>query len=505
MKRACSRRSRTCAGIAAAVLTLSMLVALMGCASSASRTDKAAKLELIAAAPDGNGFVERDSGRQFIPFGVNYYDPNTDWPPQVWRKFDPNHIEVHFKFMRLIGVNCARVFLTAGSFQPDVNTVDPQALAKLDRLIKIARQCGIRLILTGPDHWEGSPQYWKPDQYAGEQAVKALEHFWTVVGQRYRDEPAIFAWDLRNEPEMPWFVETWRPRWNDWLRERYVDRAGLKAAWAAELAEDEQLGSIEVPKDTAVKGNPRLLDWQRFREHLADEWVRRQVEALRAADPSHLITVGYIQWSYPPARPGDPHVYCAFNPHRQKQWLDFISIHFYPLMGEPYSSRDSWEKNLAYLQSVLAYCHTGKPVVLSEFGWYGGGAPAGRPYLTDGQQARWIGEEIEASRRLAHGWLSWAFADTPEATDMSIYGGLVGADMHLKWWTRWFQVYAANLAVLPQPTPELPVVDFTESLTTPVNELLAIHDAYAQRVQAAVEQAGPMPVIKMPEMPVFGE
>ncbi len=82
------------------------------------------------------------------------------------------------------------------------------ALKKLDALIEIARRSGIRLILTGPDHWEGSPAYWKPDRFAGEQALQALENFWQTLGRRYRGEPAIFAWDLLNEPHLPWFVET---------------------------------------------------------------------------------------------------------------------------------------------------------------------------------------------------------------------------------------------------------------------------------------------------------
>lgn len=337
---------------------------------------------------------------------------------------------------------------------------------------------------------EGEPAYWKPDRYAGAEALKALETFWTVVGQRYCDEPAILAWDLGNEPNMPWARESWGPRWNDWLKSKYQNQEGLQAAWADELATDETLGQIGIPANTAKRNSPRLLDWQRFREHLADQWVRRQVEVLRRVDPSHMITVGYIQWSYPGVRPGDPGLYSAFNPHRQAQWLDFISIHFYPLMGNPFSSINYWERNLAYLQGILAYCHTGKPVVLGEYGWYGGGAPQGRPRRTEDQQKRWIGAEIEASRQLAHGWLSWPFADSPDSSDMSIYGGMVKIDMSPKAWGVAFNAFAQNLRLLPQPTPELPAHDFTACLTAPLDETIAAHQEYAERVQKALEEAG---------------
>jgi hypothetical protein len=333
--------------------------------------------------------------------------------------------------------------------------------------------------------------------------LKALENFWNVVGRRYQGEPAILAWDLVNEPRMPWFVEGWQPRWNRWLQAKYSDDQGLKAAWGQELGEGEKLGAVQAPENVASKGNPRLLDWQLFRESLADEWVRRQVEVLRRADPTHMITIGYIQLSYPIARPGDPNLYSAFNPHRQAKYLDFISIHFYPLMGQPFQSNSIWQKNLDYLQAMLAYCQTGIPVVLEEYGWYGGGVPEGRPYLDEIQQARWITAEIEASRRLAQGWLSWPFADTPDATDMSTYGGLVKFTMYYKRWALHFQAYAAARSTLPQPTPPLPSFDFVPSLTTPLNELPPVLDKHMALVTEAIRKAGPMPKIPPPNIRGF--
>jgi endo-1,4-beta-mannosidase len=465
---------------------MGLAVVLISATALAGSAQVGSKMGLIAVSQNGKGFIEQPSGRSFVPFGVNYYDPNTGWAPKIWRRFDPDHVMRHFEVMHDLGVNCARVFLTAATFQPDVNTIDERALAKLDAFIGIARQSGIRLILTGPDHWEGSPAYWKPDRFAGEQALKALDTFWRIVGQRYRGEPAIFAWDLLNEPHMPWFTETWRPMWNQWLQAKYGTWEKLKAAWASEIKEGESWGNVAVAQNKASKGNPRLLDWQMFREHLADQWVRRQVEAIRQADPTHLVTVGYIQWSYPLVRGGDPSLYAAFNPQRQSRWLDFLCIHFYPLLGQPLESKEAWDRNLTYLQSVLAYCHAGKPVVLEEFGWYGGGAPRGQPSLTEDQQDRWIVAEIEATRRLSDGWLSWPFADTPTSTDMSKYGGLVKPDMTRKQWAKSFAQYASNLANLPQPTPELPTFDVATSLTAPADDLKPMQDKYSQMIQAAV-------------------
>lgn len=463
-----------------AMVVISFLFQMTGGAAEHS------KMELIVVTSDGKGFAERDSGRSYIPFGTNYYDPHTGWAPKIWRQFDTEKVREHFRLMSKIGVNCARVFLTAGSFQPKAETVDDQALKKLDTLAKIARETDIRLILTGSDHWEGSPSYWRPDRFAGEEALQALEHFWKVVGQHYKGEPVIFAWDLLNEPHLPWFVNGWDIRWNAWLKKKYTDWDKLKTAWRNEITEKDQWGEVAVPENRDYAGNQRLRDWQLFREYLADEWVRRQVEAIRGADPTHLITVGYIQWSYPLVRPGSPGRYAAFNPHRQKQWLDFLTIHFYPTMGAPFASNENRQKNLSYLQAVLAYCHTGKPVVLGEFGWYGGGAPQNHPYLTETQQAEWISAEIEASRPLADGWLSWPFADSPSSTDISLFAGLFKADFTVKTWGRRFKELSGNLSELKQPRPKLPLFDFPNALTAGNEELGQIHRAYVEAVQKAV-------------------
>jgi endo-1,4-beta-mannosidase len=448
-----------------------------------SSAAEGSKMEVIAVAPEDGGFVERDSGRPYIPFGTNYYDPHTGWAPKLWKQFDAEKVREHFRVMRELGVNCARVFLTAGSFQPDAERVEEGALKKLDALVEIAREANIRLMPTGPDHWEGSPSYWRPDRFAGDEALKALERFWEVVGKRYRGEPAIFAWDLLNEPHVPWFVEQWRQKWNVWLQERYGSWESLKTSWSDELGEAEKWGQVGVPENKAEKGSRRLRDWQEFREHLADVWVRRQVEALRRADPTHLITVGYIQWSYPLVRPGDPGRYAAFNPRRQAQLLDFLTIHFYPTMGSPFGSEDNRQKNLDYLQAVLAYCHVGKPVVLGEFGWYGGGAPQQHPYLSEEQQADWIGAEIEASRWLADGWLSWPFADTPSSRDISLYAGLVKEDLTVKAWGRKFKALAANLPELAGPKVKLTAYDFTNALTPDQEDLQRMHQAYVEAIQ----------------------
>jgi hypothetical protein len=125
-------------------------------------------------------------------------------------------------------------------------------------------------------------------------------------------------------------------------------------------------------------------------------------------------------------------------------------------------------------------------VVLGEYGWYGGGAPQQHPYLGETQQANWIQAEIEASRALADGWLSWPFADTPESTDISLYAGLVKSDLTVKNWGRKFKELAANLSELKSAkggTLQLPAFDFPQAFTAGSEDLDKMHQTYVSAIQ----------------------
>ena len=391
---------------------------------------RAAMKGFIGVHSDGWNFVNKETGEVFVPFGANYFDPETGWAPKLWQKFDEQRVRKHFEMMADLGTNCARVFLTAGSFQPEPDKVSEEALGKLDAMVAIARDTGIRLNLTGPDHWEGTPDYLKPDKYAGEAALAALELFWRTLAARYREEPAIFAWDLLNEPMIPWHSDDMLRRWRCQAGERG-----------------------EIPPNANSEADEQLYQYQLFRESIAWEWTHRQAEAIRSVDPNHMVTIGMIQWSFPFVRAhwGDhahqPGWYSAFNPKELASLLDFTCVHFYPLLGDP-GEPEMAKANAQYLKAVVNYCYAGKPVLLGEYGWAGGGEFQGavRPesYLTN-----WNSLAIESTRELASGWLVWAFSDTPDATDCTKFGGLYKVTGELKEWGKRYRELALELTAKP--------------------------------------------------------
>ncbi len=419
-------------------------------ASAAGDSRLQAPLPKIRVAGDGRSFVS-ENGKAFAPVGVTYYRPGTGWPPQLWKKFHATATRQDFARMKELGVNCVRVFLSYGSFFRSPDKLDAEGLARFDQFLALAEEAGIYVHPTGPDHWEGTPAWAQTDRIADQRLLAALENFWRAFARRYRGRPVIFAYDLRNEPEVAWDNDVLRTRWNAWLKDRYGSSQALAGGWKVPL-NAIHWGSEQPPPARDALGNRQLLDYQHFREDVADEWTRRQATAIRSEDPGALVTVGLVQWSIP-APLGSVRQYSGFRPRRQAQFLDFVEIHFYPLASGfyAYENPEAERSNLAYLEMVLREIAAGgKPVVLAEFGWYGGGRltiDGGRhPGASEDQQAGWCRRVVTSSRGLTAGWLNWGLYDHPEARDVSQLSGLLTSGGRPKTWGREFQQLARTVA-----------------------------------------------------------
>jgi endo-1,4-beta-mannosidase len=448
-------------------------------------------LEKIRVDAGRRCFVTED-GKTFIPFGVNYFRPGTGWAPQVWKKFDAAAVREDFRRMKELGINCVRVFLTFDSFYREPGRLETFGLDRWEEFLSIAEEYGIYVHPTGPDHWEGLPAWARRDTISDPDAVSALVEFWKLFASRYRDRPVIFAYDLRNEPSVPWENSELLHRWADFLHWKYRSPPALAKAWGVEITEE----AWNKPRIPPLDG-PRqaILDYQNLREEVADEWTRRQVEAIKSVDPQALVTVGLIQWSVPVLLP-DLRSYSAFRPTRQAQFLDFMEIHFYPLALGFYEYRGEEDRlaNLAYAESVVReVARSGKPVVVAEFGWYGGGQLTinnGRhPPASEEQQAAWCRELIAATQGLACGWLNWGLYDHPEARDVTQLTGLFRVDGTPKAWARKFRELSAEIATCCvqlaewEQTHPRPAFDFDQAICDP-NYALQFRQQYLERFRA---------------------
>ncbi|MBI5394306.1 MAG: cellulase family glycosylhydrolase [Verrucomicrobia bacterium] len=449
-----------------------------------------AALPKIRVADGGRTFVT-EAGKPFVPMGVNYYRPGTGWAPQLWKQFDAEATRRDFARLRELGANCVRVFISFGSFYSKPGALNDEGLRKFDQFLAMAEEAGLYVHPTGPDHWEGLPDWARADPFANEAHLRALEDFWRLFAGRYRGRNVIFAYDLKNEPSVGWDSAEMRPRWNTWLAKRYGSAAVAAKAWGVDAA-TIKWGEVAAPPKSDAPGSRLLLDYQHFRETLADEWTRRQSAAIKSADPRALVTVGLLQSSVP-ASSGGVH-YPAFRPSRQAKFLDFLEVHFYPNAHGlyDYTQPEDEARNLAYLESVVReVAAPGKPVVLAEFGWYGGGALRLRngkmsAPATEEQQARWCRRAVETTAGLACGWLNWGFYDHPQASDCSQLTGLLTVDGKQKAWGAEFQKLAVKFRgqeIAPAELGPRPALDWNRC-TTSAKAAQEFREAYLSAFEA---------------------
>ena len=115
-----------------------------------------------------------------------------------------------FALLARTDANVIRVGFSIDSSNPSPPTLQnplaPYAnhLAILDAALPLARAAGIKIVLCAAETYG-----WSPNVFQGGAAGLAtyrtnLATFWKAMAQRYREEPAIVAYDILNEPKTDW-------------------------------------------------------------------------------------------------------------------------------------------------------------------------------------------------------------------------------------------------------------------------------------------------------------
>lgn len=219
----------------------------------------------------------RVGGQNFWIHGINYYPQRTPWS-LFWPQYNPAVTTADLARVREMGFNTVRIFLPYPQFQPPF-TAQHNTLKHLDHFLEQAGSQGLRCVVTLFDFYG---DYRRP-----EVAARYLQ----ALLPRYRNHPAILAWDLKNE----------------------------------------------LDRDAPGVGSETL-----------QVWLNTVIPALRRADGSHLLTVG---WSTPEAA---------------LSWqtaVDYDTFHYY---GRP----EAFTPRIQALQAQRALRGYTRPLVMGEFGYH---------------------------------------------------------------------------------------------------------------------------------------
>ncbi len=137
------------------------------------------------------------NGKVFVPKGVNYFPRDYGWI-YMWQNFSKiqDVIDQDMKRAKALGINVVRIIIQYSAFNgSNVNSWD---LAKLDKMLGILDKYNMKGLVTLLD-WT-NPKDNLNDQLAQVRAI--VTHF--------KDDPRIFAWDIRNEPDH-FYYGGWSP------------------------------------------------------------------------------------------------------------------------------------------------------------------------------------------------------------------------------------------------------------------------------------------------------
>jgi hypothetical protein len=307
----------------------------------------------VAVAKDKKGFILDPSGRPFVPWGLNYdHDDKGRLLEDYWDEEWPA-VEAHFGQMKKLGANVVRVHLQLGKFMGAPDRPNGKALARLDKLLALAERLRLYLDLTGLGcyHKQDVPAWY--DRLPEKERWDVQARFWRAVAARCADSPAVFCYDLMNEPVVP------GGKAKDWLPRTFAGKHFVQF----------------VTLDQADRPRPDI----------ARQWVHHLAAAVREKDRRHLLTVGLVDWSLD--RPG---LTSGFVPKKVAGDLDFVSVHLYPKRGR-----------VDEALKTLAGFAVGKPVLVEET----------FPLACSPQEFE---QFIEGSRRHAAGWLGFYWGKPPE-------------------------------------------------------------------------------------------
>lgn len=299
-------------------------------------------------------FYDRVTGQRWVPRGFNHWRWTRTGPYLMDQTFRAGRNELDaakedLAAMGALGYNAVRIWANACFDQATGCMGDPagglrrEYLENIAEYLRAAREHGLQVMFTF-DHL--------PDDggYA------------TATGRVCCDEWNGFNLDLTSEG-----VSDHERFWTDFVSGLMEVSAPLDAIWAFQLRNEQFFEADQPPfgvletVTTADGGTYDLTDPEqvhRMRENGLRHYADRMTAAIKAVDPTALVTMGFFPSAEgpvtvpPDARLVDPRPLVDSS-------LDFLDFHAYPGVGL------DWEE--AWANSLLDGV-TSKPVVLGEFG-----------------------------------------------------------------------------------------------------------------------------------------
>lgn len=142
--------------------------------------------------------------------------------------------------------------------------------------------------------------------YNHEEGIRLRKEFLKETVNRYKNHPALYLWDLWNEPEMTCgilrepvqedmvcYCDNCVGKFREWLERKYGTIDGLNRSWNRNYADWSE---VEAPKVGDTFND--MIDWRSFFSFTLTEELRRRVEVVKSCDRKNPVMVHTVPMPY---------------------------------------------------------------------------------------------------------------------------------------------------------------------------------------------------------------
>lgn len=255
---------------------------------------------------------------------MNTYSPATpkyphilhggDYNPEQWLNY-PDILEEDIRLMKKANINCVSLGIFSwANLEPEK---DVFTFEWMDNVINRLYENGIHIILATPS---GSRPQWLAEEFpevlrVGENGLRNLyghrhNHCYTSpayrervriidtkLAERYANHPAVILWHISNEFGGECHCELCQQAFRGWIKDKYGSLDKLNHAWWSHFWSHtytswDQVHSPSYIGETAIHGLD--IDWKRFVTHQTIDFMRAEINAVRASNPDIPVTANLM-------------------------------------------------------------------------------------------------------------------------------------------------------------------------------------------------------------------
>ena len=180
----------------------------------------------------------------------------------------------------------------------------------------------------------------------------------SALASRFANHPGVLMWHISNELGGYCYCDTCRKRFRQWLADRYdhdinkLNKAWWTIFWSHTFDSFDQIDPPYKNGENCVLG--LNLDWKRYCTWSATDFMRFEIDTLRASGATQPTTTNYMEMFY------------DYDYHYMSQFIDVISWDNYPELHNNWQSDADTMLERSFNHALFRSMKPGQPFMMME-------------------------------------------------------------------------------------------------------------------------------------------